>query len=160
MAFGTGTHETTQTVIGMLEGLDVASPVLDWGTGSGILAIAAGKLGCGPVLACDIDPDAAFVAQSNFRRNRVAARLFVGSVDAVGSASIGLVLANLTPDVIGEGLEDLVRVLGPGGQAVLSGILADHTAPLETSLARAGLPIVSRVDRGEWISYLVSACGD
>src|SRR5581483_6240572 len=95
MAFGTGVHETTQLCLEALE--DHVEPhmtVVDVGTGSGILAEAARRLGAPRVFACDLDPSAIEVA-----RQRLAA-CFIGSADAVRTAVVDLVLVNISPDAI------------------------------------------------------------
>jgi ribosomal protein L11 methyltransferase len=112
MAFGTGAHETTQLVLEALEDhLRPGAVVLDVGTGSGILARAAELLGAGRVYACDTDPVAV----------DIAGRAFVGSADAVRSGVADLVVANINPEAIIGLSEELMRVLRPGGTALLSG---------------------------------------
>ena len=160
MAFGTGTHESTQMVVESLEHLNLNVPVVDLGTGSGILAIAAIKLGADCIAVCDIDVDAVSVAQSNFRRNQVTAALYIGTIDAIQTASIGIVLANLTCDVIISKLSEITRVLQPAGMAVFSGFLTSQAASIEEHVASAGLKLLERVERGEWASFLVSNGGD
>lgn len=159
MAFGTGTHETTRTVLEMLEALDISGVVLDMGTGSGILTIAARKLGGGRRIACDVDADAVAVARRNLERNDVCADLFVGSVTAIRSGSIALVLANLTSEVIARHLFQIRRVLAPTGQAVLAGILASQALLIEESFAEEGMMVRERRDCGEWVAYLVEGNG-
>ena len=112
MAFGTGVHETTQLSIEALE--DYLCPgmrVLDVGTGSGILARAASLLGASSVYACDIDPVAVAIAGIGF----------VGSVDAVASASVDLVVANISPEAIVSLAPEFHRVLRPAGVLLASG---------------------------------------
>jgi len=159
MAFGTGTHETTQMVLEALEVLGRQSPVLDLGTGSGILAIAARKLGANPVVACDTDPDAVAVARSNFVKNGVGPGLFVGSLDAVATGSVRLVLANLTAEAIAANLGDVARVLLPGGHAIFSGILGTQAGGLEPAMGDRGFVQENRTERGEWVSYRVRTGG-
>src|SRR5664279_2321882 len=106
MAFGTGVHETTRLCLEALE--EFVTPgacVLDVGTGSGILAQAAMLLGAGKVYACDNDPVAVEVAKIGF----------LGSVDAVATASVDIVVANISPEINIRIAPDLVRVLRPGG---------------------------------------------
>src|SRR5579872_3263092 len=117
MAFGTGVHETTQLCIEALE--EFVKPgmsVLDVGTGSGILAQAARLLGAGNVYACDIDPIAVEIARQGF----------VGSVDAVASGSVDLVVANISPEAVIGLAPDLRRVLRPGGTLLASGFERDE----------------------------------
>src|ERR1035438_6371461 len=112
MAFGTGVHETTRLCLEALEEfVKPGSRVLDVGTGSGILAQAATLLGAAAVYACDTDPVALEIAR----------RGFAGSVDAVATASVDLVVANINPETIVRLAPDLVRVLRPGGVLLASG---------------------------------------
>jgi len=137
MAFGTGVHETTRLCIEALE--DYLRPgmrVLDVGTGSGILARAASLLGAGMCFACDVDPVAVEIAGIGF----------VGSVDAVRSASVDLVVANISPEAIVKLAPDLARVLRPGGVLLASGFELP-----EVDQVRAALPDVREVrEKGNW----------
>jgi ribosomal protein L11 methyltransferase len=137
MAFGTGVHETTQLCIEALEDyLRPGTRVLDVGTGSGILARAAALLGAGTCFACDVDPVAVEIAGIGF----------VGSVDAVRSASVDLVVANISPEAIVQLAPDLVRVLRPGGLMLASGFELP-----EVDQVRAALPGVREVrEKGNW----------
>jgi ribosomal protein L11 methyltransferase len=116
MAFGTGVHETTQLALEALEDYLVpGTTVLDVGTGSGILAEAAGLLGASKVFACDVDPVAVAIAQGRVRN------VFTGSVDAIRSHSADLAVANISPEAIQLLALDLLRSLGPGGLLLISG---------------------------------------
>jgi ribosomal protein L11 methyltransferase len=142
MAFGTGFHESTQLCIEALE--DYVTPgaaVLDVGTGSGILARVAALLGAGRVAACDIDPVAV----------EIAATGFVGSVDAVASATADIVVANINPEAIVALAGDLLRVRKPGGVLIASGIESHEVEAL-----RAALPPVREERRkGDWVLLVV-----
>ncbi len=137
MAFGTGVHETTRLCIEALE--DYLKPgmvMLDVGTGSGILAKAAQLLGAGRVYACDTDPVAVEIAGSGF----------VGSVDAVASASANLVTANISPEAITAVASELLRVLRPGGVLLASGFELQ-----EVDAVKAALGAVREVrTKGNW----------
>src|SRR6516162_10528712 len=124
-AFGTGTHETTQmTMEALARWIEPSHVVLDVGTGSGILAIASRLLGAKIIFACDNDPVAAQVAQANIERNlQDHVHTFCGSLDSVRTASTGLILGNLTAEVIANLLPEFHRVLPAHGMAILSGIL-------------------------------------
>jgi ribosomal protein L11 methyltransferase len=130
-AFGTGTHATTRLVLEALETaqpfLPTRGPVVDLGTGSGILAIASAKLGLAPVTAIDIDPEALPEAQENARANAVhlLVRLVEGDVQDVPDGA-RLVLANLSAPVHRAIAVTLAPRLQPGGRALLSGLLADE----------------------------------
>lgn len=145
LAFGTGVHETTRLCMEALE--EFVKPggrVLDVGTGSGILARAAGLLGAGSVYACDTDPVAVEISRSGF----------VGSVDAVATASVDLVVANISPETIVRLAPDLVRVLRAGGILLASGLERP-----EVEQVRAALPPAREVRyKGSWALVITSAC--
>jgi len=157
MAFGTGTHPTTQLCLEALERLiKPAQDVLDLGSGSGILAIAAAKLGARQVLALDIDPLAASATAENARANGVGEKIIAhcGSLDSVlgGARRFDLVMVNILARVIlqltAQGLGEIVR---PGGAAIFSGIIDSQQDEVEAALERAGLQIVARHQQGDWM---------
>jgi ribosomal protein L11 methyltransferase len=142
MAFGTGVHETTQLCIEALEDyLRAGMRVLDVGTGSGILARAAALLGAGPCFACDVDPVAIEIARMGF----------IGSVDAVATAAVDLVMANISPEAIVKLAPDLLRVLRPGGVLLASGFEA-----AEVEEVKRALPGVREArQKGNWALVVV-----
>jgi ribosomal protein L11 methyltransferase len=130
-AFGTGTHASTRLVLAGLEGIDSRIPsqgvVADLGTGSGILAVAAVKLGLAPVTAIDIDPEAVQEAKQNARANN--AHLFVRFVEGDQHDvpdGVRLLTANLSAPVHRAIAPLLAERLVPGGRALLAGLLADE----------------------------------
>jgi ribosomal protein L11 methyltransferase len=128
MAFGTGVHETTRLAIEALE--EFVKPgctMLDVGTGSGILAKAARLLGASKVHACDTDPVAVAIAGDGF----------IGSVDAVATASMDLVVANISPEAIIQLAPDLLRVLRKGGVLLASGFELAEVEQVKTVLPPA-----------------------
>jgi len=155
MAFGTGTHESTQLCLEVLERLPLnGRTVLDIGTGSGILAIASAKLGAARVLACDIDPVAVQVARANCRRNRVdhRIRLFTGEVEALSGSRFDVALANLEGSLIRQKLNDFGQHLKPQGRLVLSGLLERDAADIcrPANLRSLPLTLSQEVAKGEW----------
>ena len=146
MAFGTGVHESTRLCLEALEEFVKAGDgVLDVGTGSGILAQAAALLGAGKVYACDIDPVAVEIAKSGF----------IGSVDAVASSSVDVVVANINPETIVRIASDLVRALRPGGVLLVSGLELN-----EVDQVRAALPSAHEVrTKGNWALVIVTDVG-
>jgi ribosomal protein L11 methyltransferase len=160
-AFGTGTHETTQLTMEALERwVEPSQVVLDVGTGSGILAIASRLLGAEEVVACDIDPVAVQVARANIERNAEQnLYTFCGSLDAVRSSSIHLLLANLTADVIMSLFPEFERVLRPHGIAILSGILREHDEDAREIVARHKFHVFEEITRGEWLVLIVEKHG-
>src|SRR4029077_18282934 len=129
--FGTGHHATTRMCVQLLQTIDVrGARVLDVGTGSGILAIAAARLGADRTLGLDVDDDALFAARENLSYNPEARGVTfeaadVTSMQAVGArvlASANIVTANLTGALIVRSVEHLVAASRPGGLLVLSGL--------------------------------------
>ncbi|EHQ91719.1 50S ribosomal protein L11 methyltransferase [Desulfosporosinus youngiae] len=155
MAFGTGTHPTTTLCLKALE--DLVKPgqrVFDLGTGSGILAIAAAKLGA-KVDAVDLDSVAIKVAQENVALNKVndQVRVLRGDLGTVLVGQADLVIANIIADVILVLLSDLKRILRFDGEFLASGIIDNRADEVETALKAAGLEIVERVEDSGWILF-------
>jgi ribosomal protein L11 methyltransferase len=159
-AFGTGTHETTQLTLECLEDrageVKASGQVLDLGTGSGILVIAARLLGCRSVIGCDTDPDSISVAAENIERNTDHfIPVYRGSIDAVQSESVDMLLCNLTADVIAEVFGEIRRTMKPGGVVIFSGILVEQRDQIRDIVSRCGWVIEDDRTRGEWIALIV-----
>lgn len=168
MAFGTGTHPTTQLCLELIEAF-YSSPaggrVIDVGCGSGILSIAALKLGARQGLGVDIDEEAVRVGRENAELNGVAPRLQIeaGSLDELLAGCFAfqqaeLVLANILAPVIirllGEGL---ARLAAPGGVLVLSGILEEQAPAVAAALEQAGCVIQEKRQQGDWVALLAKS---
>jgi ribosomal protein L11 methyltransferase len=155
MAFGTGTHETTQLCLQKIgETYDPTQSFLDVGTGTGILAIAAAKLGGSDILACDTDADSVTIARENAIANDVGNDIvFVDGPIGDGTAIHDFVCANLTIDVIVPILPLLISKAN--SLLLLSGILAEQESMIVAELQKFGIisPAIGRA--GEWISVLV-----
>ncbi len=150
--FGDGAHETTSTCLDLLDGLvDPGDAVLDVGSGSGVLSIAAALAG-GQVTAIDIDADAVAATRDNAARNDVAV---AASADGLATidADFDLVIANMTAGAIGPLVDDLIRVTRPGGRLLLSGLLEDQWPAVRDRL-RGQVDDVRLV--GDWLSALVT----
>jgi ribosomal protein L11 methyltransferase len=161
MAFGTGEHETTRGVLALMQSLvEPGALVADLGSGSGVLAIAAAKLGASRVVAIEMDPDAIGNAVENVERNGVAAQVTVLQGDAGALlplvAPVSLVLANIISSVVMELSPIMHRALPPGGRAVISGILVTEREHLLTSLAGDGWHLESELREGEWWSSVIA----
>jgi ribosomal protein L11 methyltransferase len=141
LAFGTGNHPTTALCLEWLDSADVKDKyVIDYGCGSGILAIAALKLGAREALGTDIDPQALLASRDNAERNEVSARLHLRSCDfATGSAALPtparILLANILAGPLGELAPLFARLVTPGGAIVLSGILKEQAPALAQTYA-------------------------
>lgn len=130
LAFGTGTHATTALCLSWLaQHPPVNQNVIDVGCGSGILAIAALKLGARHAFGVDVDPRALDVSRENAERNAVAARLTLGLPDALsGCPPADLVMANILAQPLIQLAPQLIHLVKPGGTLILSGMLENQTA--------------------------------
>ena len=166
MAFGTGTHPSTQLCLEMVESYTLpGQPAIDVGCGSGILAIAALRLGASHALAVDIDPASIKSTNENAAANQVQQNLecALGSVTEIlqGKYSLRqapLVLVNILAPVIvrlyDAGLADL---LTPGGTMVLSGILAEQAQDVKTAAAQHGLTFTEMLQIEDWVALAFTA---
>ncbi|HJQ25110.1 MAG TPA: 50S ribosomal protein L11 methyltransferase [Blastocatellia bacterium] len=159
MAFGTGTHETTRMCLELLEAHWRGGRLLDVGTGTGILAIAASKLAPGSVVvAIDIDPLAVEVARENIEINQAADAITIreGQPASYTGGAFDVVVANLTAEVNIALMSDLVGCLATPGTMILSGILTTLAADVERALEEAGLRPVERRAAGEWTAMVAT----
>ncbi|MBB6729729.1 50S ribosomal protein L11 methyltransferase [Cohnella zeiphila] len=167
MAFGTGTHPTTALCLRTLEGaIAGGETVIDVGTGSGILAIGAMKLGAKRVLALDLDPVAISSASENIKLNglqddvevRLSDLLGVLQEDGAGQRSVkppvDLVVANILAEIILLFIADVMDVLKPGGIYIASGIYKNKEDDVEAGLLAAGFEIVDRVRQDDWVAFV------
>ncbi len=164
MAFGTGTHPTTQLCLELLEDyfapLSVVNQVrsIDIGCGTGILSIAALKLGAEQAIGVDIDPQAIRAAAENAALNEVQFELGIGSVKEVLEGKFSYrranivfanILAPVLVDLLNQGLGELVL---PGGCLILSGILAEQCPQVETAVREQGFTQVGKRQMGDWVA--------
>ncbi len=148
VAFGTGTHPTTRLCLSWLEQAELANArVLDYGCGSGILAIAAAKLGAREVVGTDIDPQALAAARANSEINRVAARYT--APQELGSGEYDVILANILANPLLILAPALVARLAAGGRVVLSGILERQARQVIDTYARLSRDLALEVWRSE-----------
>jgi ribosomal protein L11 methyltransferase len=158
MAFGTGLHPTTRLCLAALEpiagdGRLAGARVLDVGCGSGILAIAALKLGAGSAVGVDTDPIAVEATRANARRNRLARRIAVrdGSLPT-GERPFDVVLANLIAGLLVRLARGLHAELRPGGTLLASGIFMDRETEVRDAFVAAGLEPTRRREDGDWVA--------
>jgi ribosomal protein L11 methyltransferase len=156
MAFGTGLHPTTRLCLEALEARADSGPLgrtLDVGCGSGILSIAAVKLGATRAIGVDIDPIAIEATLANARHNRVGKRVRAreGSIPS-GDGPFDLVLANLIAGLLVELAEPLAAELAPGGTLIASGIFVDREPEVRRALEGTRLRITGRRDETDWVA--------
>jgi ribosomal protein L11 methyltransferase len=168
MAFGTGLHPTTQGCLQALEDAmrpDAVRPgltVLDAGTGSGILSVAAARLGAAEVAAFDTDALAVRATQENAAQNGVGERIHVwrGELASVlaetGRATWDVVVANILAPVIIQMLAEggLLNYVAPDGVLILSGIIEEQRPDVEEALRAAGGQVRRAITAGDWVTYV------
>jgi ribosomal protein L11 methyltransferase len=156
MAFGTGTHPTTALCIKMIEKhLRRGDSFLDVGTGSGILMIAAARLGAGKLCGIDKDEVAVEVAGKNLKLNRIdpnCYRLAAGDLVAEINGPFQFVVANIFSHVILELLQDIKGVLEAEGMLVCSGIIAENQQSVISEMERIGFEILDKEIEEEWVA--------
>jgi ribosomal protein L11 methyltransferase len=158
MAFGTGLHPTTRLCLAGIEsladrGVVAGARVLDVGCGSGILAIAALKLGAASATGLDTDPIAIEATHTNARRNALARRIRIreGSVPS-GEPAFDVVLANLIAGLLVPLAAALRAEMRPAGTLLASGIFVDREAEVSWAFEAVGLEIASRTTEGDWVA--------
>lgn len=156
MAFGTGTHETTRGCLELLEKYWHGGSLLDVGTGTGILAIAAVKLfPDSRVIGFDVDPEAIDVAIENAEINDVADAVDfeVNKLSFFHGQTFDAVLANLTADVIIPLAGDFPLVMNPTGTLIVSGILREQGEEVCSVLDSYGFTVIEAKPDGEWVTF-------
>jgi ribosomal protein L11 methyltransferase len=163
MGFGTGHHASTRLCLELLQDEPVpGASVIDVGTGSGVLAIAAWRLGATRVVGIDVDPDAVASARESADLNAAASGIDLRVADfQAGALELGgpcdLVTANLTGAMIERHADGLARLLRPGGTLIASGFQIDEEPAVVAALNAAGLGMTRRCVEDEWVGLAVSA---
>jgi ribosomal protein L11 methyltransferase len=156
MAFGTGTHPTTCLCVQLIEaGLKPGDSFLDIGTGSGILMVAAGKLGAGRMCGVDRDEMAVRIASENLYRNGIGADRFhlaQGSLTAPVQGRFDVIAANILTHVVLGLLEDVPRVLKPGGLFICSGIIEENKNLVVGRMTAMGFGITDVLLKEGWVA--------
>lgn len=154
LAFGTGTHATTAMCLEWLDGFPLAGTrVLDYGCGSGILALAALKLGAASAWAVDIDPQALLATRDNARRNALETRLEVRAAGDDLPGPFDLVLANILAGTLRQLAPDFARLCRPAGTLLLAGLL-DAQATEVADAYRPWFHVESGIQRDGWTVLL------
>jgi len=159
-AFGSGTHESTQLVLMAIESEDCRElEILDIGTGSGVLAIAADSLGAASVVALDTDPLAAWEARTTARSQSWRCRplIVAGGVDCLTDGGFDLIFCNMIVVEFSPLLPDVRRLLSAGGAVIFSGILEAERGAVEELLSANGLVAVGGRELNGWISVRAEA---
>jgi len=153
MAFGTGNHPTTQLCLAALEDFVTAGDtVADIGTGSGILAIAAAKLGAAEVFATDIEPLAVQIAARNAIENQVPLET---STEPPLDRQFNVVVSNILANVLIEMADDLAAMTKPGGVLIASGIIDERENDVRLYLEGAGFTCIETRESGEWVALIL-----
>jgi ribosomal protein L11 methyltransferase len=158
-AFGTGDHATTRMTLELLERrLAPGQTVYDIGTGSGILAIAALKLGASHVVATDLDPVCARAARENLCRNGVADRASLVLADGLDCLRrpADLILTNIVSAMLVRLAPAAARLLRPGGTWLASGMIRDNERDVARAIDSAGMRLVERLEEDEWVAVAAS----
>ena len=163
LAFGTGDHATTTTCLRLLADIakshrqkDHEWSLLDAGTGTGLLAIAASRLGAFAVEGFDFDPTAVRVARRNLKRNKAqSVEIYEADLfkwNASKKTHWDVITANLFADVLAPNLNKLHDALSPAGHLILSGILLEHKEEVLAAAGKTGLPKPTTLKKGKWVT--------
>jgi len=159
MAFGTGTHPTTSMCIRMIEQFLVpGSQFLDVGTGSGILMIAAAKLGAKQLTGIDTDELAVGISRENLIKNRIDPLLYTlvcTTLDQTQETTYELIAANIIAQVIVDVMPDLKKRMAINGVAILSGIIRERKPDVLAALEKSSLRIIHEINEEEWVALAV-----
>lgn len=161
MAFGSGTHPTTGLCLRLLEEtIQSGVRVLDWGTGSGILAVGAALLGAREVVAIDLDPNAVRAATENAELNGFADLIHVSaaSIEALPTDdTFKVVVANIVTAPIIAGAGEIQQRVKPGGRVIVSGIIDQREEEVREALEAVGLMVQTALSEAEWRALLLEA---
>ncbi|MDP1678377.1 MAG: 50S ribosomal protein L11 methyltransferase [Bacteroidota bacterium] len=155
MTFGTGYHETTRLMIRLMENyITTGNSVLDVGTGTGILAIAAAKMGAKHIIGVDIDEWSLENGIENTRRNKVEEDIVIriGSLEVVPESNFDIILANIFRNTILDLLVDMLQKLSKNGKIIFSGLLIADQSIIEEALSKRNFKSISVLRENEWIA--------
>jgi ribosomal protein L11 methyltransferase len=155
MSFGTGHHATTYMMMEQMENMEFKNKsVFDFGTGTGILAILAEKLGAANITAIDVDEWSITNAKENFERNNCE-QIQVAQSSVIPMQQFDIILANINRNVILNYLPELKKALTPGGYMLLSGLLTTDEAAVVPVASEMELILRTRIERNNWLSILL-----
>ena len=154
-SFGTGHHATTRMMIGWMRGLEIRGQrVLDFGTGTGILAILAAKMGASAVTGLEIDPVALDNARDNIRKNDTPMVRLLPDTDQIPAQDrYGVILANINRNTLIDSAAWLSEHLAPGGRLVLSGFLGADTEAMTQAFRQVGRTPMGVLSEGSWQAW-------
>ena len=157
-AFGTGTHQTTQLCMKALEKyMNPQDKVADIGTGSGILAILAMKLGASGAYGCDIDDTVIEVCYKNAKVNNVECKFELNTADKLNE-KYDFICANILHNVLAEIMPDLKKLMKDNAKLALSGILDEKKSVVLDAIKENKLNIIDTISQDQWISFIVTKC--
>lgn len=157
-AFGTGTHQTTQLCMKALEKyMNPQDKVADIGTGSGILAILAMKLGASEAYGCDIDDTVIEVCYKNAKVNNVECKFELNTADKLNE-KYDFICANILHNVLAEIMPDLKKLMKDNAKLALSGILDEKKSVVLDAIKENKLNIIDTIMQDQWISFIVTKC--
>lgn len=157
-AFGTGTHQTTQLCMKALEKyMNPQDKVADIGTGSGILAILAMKLGASGAYGCDIDDTVIEVCYKNAKVNNVECKFELNTADKLNE-KYDFICANILHNVLAEIMPDLKKLMKDNAKLALSGILDEKKDVVLDAIKDNGLKIIDTISQDQWVSFIVTKC--
>lgn len=157
MSFGTGHHATTQLMIRMMRNMELADKsVLDFGTGTGVLAILASMMGAKNVCALDNDQWSYENALENAVKNNADINVVAGSLEDVEQTTFDIILANINRHILLRYMNELYNKVNSGGQLLMSGLLADDRSVIIAAASEAGFSIAEEEALNGWIYILVN----
>ncbi|MCF8092887.1 MAG: 50S ribosomal protein L11 methyltransferase [Desulfotignum sp.] len=161
MAFGTGTHPSTCMCLKQMQDCLVPGQIfLDVGCGSGILMIAAARLGASKLTGIDTDPAAVDIARENLEKNKIPKEryhLYKCTLDQIPPVQYDLIAANIIAQTIVNIMADIKKKMAPKGLAVLSGIIRERMPDVKNALYRHGLAIKTQMSEDEWVTLTVAS---
>ena len=153
MSFGTGHHATTSLMVELMQHLDFSNAsVLDFGTGTGILAVMAEKLGAKEIVAIDIDDWSILNAKENIEANQCLKIQLVQANNIPADKSFKIILANINRNVILDSLPAMCKILEAKGEILLSGLLVSDFEVVNTEAANLGLHLQRKGEKSGWIA--------